>query len=123
MSNQGGSMTREKTRNDFHELVGLVFASLILVSFVVMFLTILRDLWPVFSLLFYGYLTRMTFHTGITAAMSLTGIALYVVSWPAVTYLGQWVGMPLFALGLLVWFYAVLCSLPFMFGPNVPKIS
>lgn len=76
-----------------------------------MFLRILGEMWPMFTGMFFLFVTLGGIGKG-NWVMSLGGLTLYIASWPAVDLYGTLIGMTVWFIGFMIWFVAPMVTLP-----------
>ena len=93
------------------------FAEIILAVAMILFLIfvsakfVVAPVAPVATFLAVILLTATTFGSGITAIMSIVGIALYITSWPAMNAWGVMPGMSVWTIGVSLWLVAIYKSI------------
>ena len=103
-----------KIRKFFRRLYEIGEAIDITVTFlvlIVMWIYMLYEMQPILSPLITGglalILTLTTFQKWTTAVMSILGITIYILSWPATAAWGEILGMLVWSVGFSLWCFAV----------------
>jgi hypothetical protein len=73
---------------------------------------------PIITLLFVIGGTALSFQSNSTATLAITGLALYVASWFILSRFGETVSILTCACGILIWFWAVILTIPPIFNPK-----
>ncbi len=71
----------------------------------------LEPLAPLFTIVAVGALTLCTLQRRETAMLSLGGIALFILCWPALAQWGAVASLSIWTMGILSWFYAIYRSI------------
>lgn len=103
------------------KVVGLAATITVIVvaaAYFLLGLAAIQPLSPTITILLVLVLTMSTLDERETAFLSVGGIAIYVLSWPITSIYGLPIGLLVWALGIVAWFWAVLKSI---FGPFIPK--
>ena len=95
------------------EYVATSFYTILFLAVGLMFLRLLGEMWPVFTVMFFHFVTLFGIEKG-NWVMSLGGLALYIASWPAVDIYGFPTGMAVWFIGFMMWFLAPFVTLPQM---------
>lgn len=93
------------------EYVATAFYITLFLAVGLMFLRLLGDMWPVFTVMFFLFVTAAGLEKG-NWVMSLGGLALYIASWPAMDIYGTLIGLTVWFVGFMVWFLAPMITLP-----------
>ncbi len=78
---------------------------------VVATLRVFQPLAPLFTIAVVGILTLFTLQRRETAVLSLGGIALFNLCWPALAQWGVVTSLSIWTVGILSWFYAIYRSI------------
>lgn len=97
-----------KSLNEIGEAVDMLGTFLVLMAVWVYMLYLVQ---PILSPLVTGglalILTITTFERWTTAVMSILGIIIYILSWPATAAWGEILGMLVWSAGFFLWVFAV----------------
>ena len=85
------------------DIVLILFGIVMVLSF----LKVLQPLSQAITLLVVIYFTAITFTSWKRAMLSLTGILLYIASWPIAEHYGIWASAPTIILGFSLWVFAI----------------
>lgn len=82
------------------------FSALVMGMFLLFVCQVLAPLAPIITLLVVYAVTAVAFEERITRVLSISGIVLYLASWPVVSTWGRVPGLGVWAMGMLLWFFA-----------------
>jgi hypothetical protein len=79
---------------------------------------------PIITLLFVVSGTVLSFERKTTATLAIIGLVIYVASWFILPRFGETISTVVCGSGVLIWFWAVILTIPSIFNPKpFPKSS
>jgi hypothetical protein len=100
------------------DTLGLLLVLAVIVAVACFVAYALAPLSPIVTLLFVIGGTALSFQSNSTATLAITGLALYVASWFILSRFGETVSILTCACGILIWFWAVILTIPPIFNPK-----